>query len=198
MSTTGLVTTLCVTGTLAAAAIVTRPAWLQAGTSEALEATPARVAAHRDLMDVLGRLLSRSRAVLDVHERGPTPYLEIVLWLQDAENLGHPDPEEIAVISHSEVLETIVYHALEPDTDAPATLPAVFDADFCRTWRERDDVTRRLLATGVTGMQVEPSGRQGDRATLRISLTWGEPTSDGADDGSMLLDVALEERSNPW
>jgi len=199
LSTAGVVTALCVSGTLATAAIVTRPAWLQASVEAGPVPALARAGAHRDLMEVLGRLLSRSQAVLQVHERGPTPYLEIVLWLEDAENIGSPDANEIAVISHSEVLETIVYHALEPDAEEGSTpISTDFDVNFCRAWRERTDVTRTLLATGVTSMQVESTGRRGDRAGLRMALTWGAQSSDGADEGSMLLDVAMEERSSPW
>ncbi|MCP3905015.1 MAG: hypothetical protein GY715_15435 [Planctomycetes bacterium] len=193
---TGIVGTMCVTGALAATAFVARPAWLHASAEPVPDVVPARVEAHRDLMDLLGSFLSRSHAVLAVHARGRTPYLEIVVWLEDATNLGHPDPGEIAVISHSEVLETIVYHALDPeadaDPDASATIPGAPSPDFCRAWRERTDVTRRLLATGVTRVQVEPTGRRDDRARLRISLTWGAQSTDGADKGSMLLDVIMD------
>jgi hypothetical protein len=205
-TTGGLLLTLSLLGALAAVAVVT-PAYLLASGPAAPEPVAARVPAHQEMIELLGSLISRSREVLAVHERGSSPYLEIVLWLEDAENQGRIDPDEIAVITHSEVMRTISYFGLPEDGEAggredaesPPARSTFFEGgsdirvpSFCATWRSRPDVQQRVLGVGVALMDVQrlPTARDG-RTMLRISLTWASDLADGSDEASVLVDVLM-------
>ena len=197
-TTGGLLVTLSLLGALAATAAVVTPAWLLASPNPAPQTVTARAPAHQEVIELLGSLISRSREVLAVHPRGADPYLEIVLWLEDGENRGRVDPDEIAVITHSEVMRTITYFGLEEEgADAEGGEHAVDASDirrraFCAAWRSRPDVPPRVLATGIATMEVQAVPRSAEgRRLLRISLTWPADLADGPDEASVLLDVLM-------
>lgn len=200
-TTGGLLVTLSLLGALAATAAVITPAYLSASGPEGAEAVTARMPAHHQMIELLGSLISRSREVLAVHQRGPGPYLEIVLWLDDADNPGLIDPDEVAVITHSEVLRTISYFALPgPEEEAEPEEGLCWDTSasdirtlaFCAAWRSRPDVRQRVLGTGIAAMDVQRlPPQEGGRTLLCISLTWTSDLADGPDEASVLLDVLM-------
>ncbi len=205
----GLVVTFSVLGVLVSAAAVVSPRFLQASAIDATsQEVTARTSQHQQMIETLGSLISRSREVMAIHDRGATPFVELVLWLEDTKNPGRIDPYEIAVISHSEVLHAIYFYSLdEPDeeqvtdsSDDAAVQPAsdwswlsdVRRPSFCALWRDRPDIRQRILAVGVSQMVVNPGERSdSDNALLRISLTWADDSADGADEASVLTDVVL-------
>jgi hypothetical protein len=203
-TTGGLLLTFALFGTLAATAAVVTPAYLSASGPERPAPVAARMPAHQQMIELLGSLVSRSKEVLAVHQRGASPYLEIVLWLDDADNPGRIDPAEVAVITHSEILRTISYFAL-PDSGEEAEKAEsnrgaggnVATSDiraqaFCSAWRSRPDVRQRVLGAGIIAMEVQPLPRpEGGRSLMCISLTWASDLADGPDEASVLLDVLM-------
>jgi hypothetical protein len=161
--------------------------------------TTASMPVHQRLIESLAALLGRSVAVVAIQDRGATPYEEAVLWLEDIENPGRIDPAELAVISHSRVLQTITYYGLDPDVsgdDVPTTAwMERFDLtgpEFAVRWRAHPSVVSRVLAVGVSDMQLERLGTaHRGSGLLRISLTWDSHSTDGADEASVLVEAAL-------
>lgn len=198
---TGLLAVIGTIGAVAATAAVFSPRLLQAEEAEGVpEAVAAAVPEHQTTLDALADLIGRSRAILAVHQRGVTPYAETVLWLDDRENQGVIDEGEIAVLSHSEVLWTIVYHGLAAADDPERVQKGETAIDvnnacriaFCSHWRSDPRVEPRVIATGVSGMRIEPIGQSGEgRALVRIALTWGSDLTDGSDEASTVVDVQM-------
>jgi hypothetical protein len=202
-TTIGLLVTISLIGALAATAVIVTPAYLHASSSARPEPVIARLPAHQQMIELLGSLVSRSREVLAVHQRQASPYLELVLWLEDGANPGRIDPAEVAVITHSEVLRTISFFGLKEADASDEAQPAkaagwvdepsdIGSASFCAAWRSRPDVRQRVLGSSVATMEVEPLTDAGDgRALLRISLTWAPDLVDGPDEASVLVDVLM-------
>jgi hypothetical protein len=192
-TTAGLITALLVAGGLTATAVIVTPRALKASGPTA---EPARHPAHQDVMEIFGALVARSHAVLAIHPPGATPYQEIVLWLEDGPRVGAIEAGEVAVVSHSPVMRTIALHTLAPASVAAATpidRAAAAAPAFCSDWRDHADVTRTVLAHGITRLVVEPVAVSGGAPMLRISFTWAVDSSDGPDDGSVLLEAATTE-----
>lgn len=156
---------------------------------------PAEVAAldpeHDRVADLIAGAIERSRAVVAVHPRGATSFVEVVLWISDERNPGLVDASECVVLSHSRLLRTIVLH--EPGADGDrAAIYAPDDPQFCTARREDPDARRRILATGVRELAVEPEGRdEAGRSMLRIALTWAGDSADSGDEATRLVAARL-------
>jgi len=205
-ATVGLLVTISLIGALAATAVIVTPAYLHASSSARPEPVIARLPAHQQMIETLGSLVSRSKEVLAVHRREASPYLELVVWLEDGANPGRIDPAEAAVITHSEVLRTISFFGLKeadeadeaPESKAVGWIGEESDigsASFCAAWRSRPDVRQRVLGSSVATMEVQRVAEGGDgRALLRISLTWAPDLVDGPDEASVLVDVLMRPK----
>ena len=195
---------LCVGGTVVTTAVVVTPRYLRA--EPALAAVPAREAAHQQVFEAFAGLVSRSKEVVAVNQRGATPFLEFVLWLEDTEHLGVIDPHEIAVLTHSEVLQTITMHTFDPSaarrdargaTEAVETPTALARSDirapgFCAGFRDRPGVRRRLIGKRIAHLDAESLvDAVAGRSMLRISLIWDQESADGEDEASALMDVHM-------
>jgi len=99
---------LSLVGWLTLTTVVLAPRYLAADTPPPEGVLAANVD-NQEFIDDLARIVGRSIGVLAVHDRGPTPYMEMVLWLTDAPGGvdGRPDDRELAVISHSAVPPSI-------------------------------------------------------------------------------------------
>jgi hypothetical protein len=195
--------TLSLVGTLTVTTVVVAPRYLAAETPQP-QAVAAASVVHQDLIDDLAGIVGRSVGVMAVHERGPTPYMEMVLWLADAPGGvdGRPDASELAVLSHSGVLQTITIYRLAADAE---TAGPVHDSRrgpaFCNRWRARPDVVPLVLARGVSDMRVERVGsvqdewvawgKWGGLQRLRLSLTWASDSADGPDEASVLVNTVM-------
>ncbi|MFB3139172.1 MAG: hypothetical protein ACE10B_08130, partial [Phycisphaerales bacterium] len=112
-------------GSLSVTAVVVAPRYLAAGSVQP-QVHAARADAHQEQIDALAALIGRSVGVLAIQQRGPTPYLEMVLWLQDDDSEGiqdQADESELAVLSHSQVLRTITIYRLAEGEEAVAEGP---------------------------------------------------------------------------
>ncbi len=173
------------------AAVVT-PGFINASGTVTPTGLAARSPDHQRLIESLGSLIGRSGKVLAIHDRGPTPYMEVLLWMDDANNPGTIDAGELALLSHSRVLQTITYYTLSEGRDAARYRGGFgqIGPAFCTQWRAEPDVTARVIGAGVSDMRVEPvEGGPTGPALLRISLTWGPDSTDGPDEASVLVDA---------
>ncbi len=190
----GVLIALSLATALSVTAVVVTPRYL-AAQSIAGDVVAARNPVNQQLINGLGALIGRSVEVLAVRPRGATPYSELVLWLEDGGRPGRLDPPELAVLSHSEVLQTIVlYQLFEGESEASHVLDRAEarSAGFCDRWRADPLVAPTVLATGVADMRLEQTGRPYEATQrLRITLTWSSESSDGPDEASLLVDAAM-------
>ncbi len=196
----GVIAALSTVTVLSVTAAVVTPRYLLAQ-SVASDVIAARNPNNQQFITGLGALIGRSVEVLAVHPRGDSPYLELVLWLEDRARPGRLDRSELAVVSHSEVLQTIVlYQRSEDDAEGEGVLARVEvqGAGFCNRWRADPNVWPTVLATGVADMRVEQTGRPYEATQrLRITLTWSSESSDGPDEASVLVDAAMCDDAQP-
>lgn len=210
----GVLITLSIIAALGVTTVILAPRYLVAGPSWE-DVQPRLVTAsqggHRQLADSLALLVARSVGVLAIHQRGATPYLEVVLWLDDSSGSvrGRADTCELAVLSHSAVLRTITLYRLEqaPQDDPldgaadPLAGPPRDSPEFCNRWRADPRMTPLILARGVSDMRLEPvgiaedewdeQGKWGGFQRLLLSLTWAPDSADGADEASVLVDTVM-------
>ncbi len=185
--------TLSILSAFGVTAAMVTPGFLHGSGTLAPTGLAARSPDHQALIDALGALIGRSPKVLAIHDRGPTPYMEVLLWVDDAKNPGTIDGDELALLSHSRVLQTITYYTLAEGGDAARYRRGVdqLGPAFCTQWRAEPDVMARMIGAGVSDMRVEPvEGGPTGPALLRISLTWGPDSTDGPDEASVLVDAA--------
>jgi hypothetical protein len=199
--------------TLTTAAIIVGPTYLRADDGRPTD-QPAAIETHQQVIDTLAALIGRSVEVLAIHQATGSSYTELVLWLEDREAPGRIDAPEIAVISHSAVLHAIWFYTIEPTDDdaldvalpeANAATSAPTDwrwsdmqqPTFCTAWRHRPDIQRRLIASGVSRLNVERLTRSDSRRVLlRIALTWSADSSDGPDRASLVLDAIMRRETD--
>lgn len=210
-SASGVILTLVCLGTLGAAAVVFRPQMLFGdGDGNARSVERAHMPSHQALVDNIASMISGSEAVLGIRERprgsqaiaaaatgsGGTESTrsEIVLWMEDARNPGWMDRSEVAVISHSRTLQTITLYVANPMYSQRGTIDPDLAAkrEFCDAWRADRAVKGIVLATGVSDLRIERSGKPGAKvASLRISLTWASDSADGSDAASAQVDAIV-------
>ena len=200
----GVLVTLSILGALTAASFFWAPQYLNAQVRQGLPVVPAAQPGHQSLIDDLAAVISQSVGVLAIHPRGATPYEELVLWLADNDDHGsdgHADDPELAVLSHSSVLQTITIYRMAAGGPPGPTGVSRSSPEFCRRWRADARVRSLVLGRGVADMRVEPvgfqqeqwgeSGRLGVLERLRLTLTWAPDSADGADEASVLVDTVL-------
>ncbi|MHC4100057.1 MAG: hypothetical protein ACYTEY_13040 [Planctomycetota bacterium] len=184
--------------------VIVAPRYLAAEPPPSQDVAAASIV-NQELIDDLADIVGRSVGVLAVHDRGPTPYVEIVLWLADAPGGvdGRPDDRELAVLSHSAVMQTItIYRLGDGDESTPQRLlDSHRGPDFCNRWRAHPNVMPLVLARGVSDMRVERVdsdqdewvawGRWGGLQRLRLSLTWASDSTDGPDEASVSVNTVM-------
>jgi hypothetical protein len=199
----GVLVTLSLVGTLTVTTVLVAPRYL-AAEPPAPQGVGAASVVHQELIDDLAGIVGRSVGVLAVHEPGPTPYMEMVLWLTDGPGAtdGRPDDRELAVLSHSAVLQTITIYRLAADEEmAGPVLDALGGTAFCDRWRAHPNVVPLVLARGVSDMRVGRVdsahdewvawGTWGGLQRLRLSLTWASDSTDGPDEASVLVNTVM-------
>jgi hypothetical protein len=193
----GLIAVFSILGALTATTLVVAPRYLTAAPvvveSDHVEPrTPHR----RNLVQALAAVMEQSVGVVAVHDRGSTPFAEIVLWLTDEENRGVMDEWELAVMSHSRILRTVTLYRIPRDDEQAAEIAddgRVREAAFCEVLRADERVEPMILMTDVSEMQVERlADASPDRLRLAVTLTWSGESVDGADKASVIV-VAGQE-----
>ena len=179
--------------TLSATAMFIGPRIIYAGDGEA-ETIIAADPSHQHTIEIFAGILARSRAVLALHDRGETPYEEIVLWIEDRERPGRIDPHEVVVISHSKVLQTLTYYGVDRiEGSRPLSSDDLKTARFCDQRRTDPSVTVRVIGAGISDLDLSPQAIiQGSRALLRISFTWASELTDAPDEAAVFVDVVMQ------
>lgn len=187
-------------GVLTAVAVVVTPKYLRAGDLPGQE-RHARDSNHQLVIEGLSRLLSGAQGVVALHERGNSPFVELVLWLEDSTNPGVIDRHELVVIGHSRVLRTVtVYqtarYAGSPNVSWQPDEPALRQRTFCDQWRADAAVRPRVIGTGISDMRFERIDESSaEHARYAITLTWTEDSVDGADEATLIVDATVLPRS---
>ena len=110
---------LCGGALLCGSAAIFNPASLQAVTSPFAPAAPGgnndfapAFDNHQEFANTLAQLVGRCQEVIAIHDRGRTPYSELVLWVEDRANPGVIDQTELAIISHSQLFRTVAVYGI--------------------------------------------------------------------------------------
>lgn len=180
-------------GALGAVAVVVGPRLTQAGAQELPTTTTARIPGHQTQLELFAAMVARSQAVLAVCQGGSRSHEELLLWMEDRESPGILEDSELALISHSRILQTITYHRLDPaHADSTALGEAWRDPGFRQRWRTDPRIESTVLAAGISDLDLETIPLiQGDRPALRIRFTWASDTADGSDEASTLVEVNI-------
>lgn len=191
----GMLTLTAVAATLTVAAVVVTPRFSNAQSVDS-GLIAAKFDTNNQFIHEFAQLIGRSVEVLAIHQRGSSPFLEMVIWLEDHQSPGQPSIDEVAVISHSKILGTIVLYRLPLDekSSTPVVLKRAVlkGVKFCNQLRANPKSVPTVLATGISDMRVERTGSPYNGAQrLRITLTWADDSSDGSDKASVLVDAAM-------
>lgn len=177
---------------IAAYIVVPRSASGSSGGGAVAEVREARLPYNQLVMDGVTSLIGASSSVLAVHQRDRGPYVEILLRTHDASGTGELAADEIVLLSHSEILQTIkLYTIAEGEARGSYGLaglwgwPEPSSREFADRWRSHSRVEQRVIATGVSSMNIErmPGSR------LRISLIWASESADARDEASAVVAV---------
>lgn len=228
----GLMAAIGFVGAFAAVVYVLVPTNLHGGSASS-PAQPIE-ATHEDnqlLIESLAALIGHSAEVVAIHPRTASPYMEIVLILHGTVDSDETPAEQVALISHSSVLHTVMLYTFERDSIGPgspggspgtersgggaeqsraakpprapglpvaATAPAALtrqelaNPGFCDRWRSNPAVQPRLLARGISDMNVQVLDQIGQHANaLRLSLTWSSDSADGEDSAAVLVNAVI-------
>lgn len=66
-----------------------------------------------EFVESMASLIENGKDVLAVNSHSPTSQASVVVWMNDDVNPGVIDPQELAVISHNQLLRTITVYSLE-------------------------------------------------------------------------------------
>jgi len=81
-----------------------------------------------------------------------------------------------------------------PVTDGPLTPALLSQTSFCDRWRASPQVKAQVIATGISDLEVEMLGPEGDELSLlRLTLRWGGNSADGAQEASVLVNREDDE-----
>lgn len=207
---TGILLGLAILGVFAITAMLVRPAVLQAS------AQPGNITARsperQHVIEAIAAVVGSAAEVLAVHHRetigrrGTTAAsVEIVLRTHNADDTQFISPEEIAVISHSRILQVVTFYKVESEREGDVTgtdsmLPQllhrdeVLDPEFCKRWRGDSAVSSRVIAAGVSDFRADWGDEAGNgRSQLRLALTWADDSADGADEAALLVEVSSKQ-----
>lgn len=186
-------------GVLGTAAFVITPRLLEAGTGGGDPTLVPRDEEHRKQMLMLLEALHRCRAVLAVHDRTASPYLDIVLWGEDLADPDIVNEGEVIVLSHSRLLQSLTIHYLDLEEHAAGeSLPpeTLRERSFGERWRLRAEVQGRVIGTGIADVRFEPASSDregqsaqtdGETAGYLLALTWAQRGADEADAARALV-----------
>ena len=192
-ATQGVLAIIATLGVFTTAAVVIGPRMLSASSTTIPNAAPVLSPRQQATLDGLAALVGRSIGVLAIHERGLSPFTEVVLWLEDHHEPSELSRGEVAVLSHSRILQTISLYMLDAQAETELVLvpAAASKRSFCDAWRADPQVTPTLIASGVSDVQFVRILGTAERSVVRIGLTWPEETADGPVEASAEVDVRL-------
>lgn len=200
-ATAGLLAILTTIASMATAALVIGPRFSLGAMSKDAPGPMEKLSERQIFTNQIAGIFGGCHQVLAVHERGATPYLEALLWVEDRINPGQIDPVEVVVISHSRVLQTLIWYAL-PGTYENATwsdldnsiltVERINDAVFCERWRSSAHVVPRVVATGLSDLTIKTAHREGSEAgVMQLRVIWPVDSTDSPTETSAHVEAAV-------
>jgi hypothetical protein len=206
-----LLTMLCGVAILATSAMLLDAATLQAQSVNGADISATRDAHHAFIRSLAG-MLGQCEGVLALRDERDGAETEVVVWLDDSHDVGRVNADELAVVRHSPLFQTVTLYsasdrsdsgspalgagtwagAAKPSfTDAVVTLAEIAAPGATDRWRSHPAVGARVLATGISCMSIEPAHPGTDRALslFRVRLTWDAESSDGAESASAVVEA---------
>lgn len=180
---------LSIAASLAATAWFASPAYLHAGSTSQHEAVVAQSERHQQIIELIANLIGSSAEVIAIYPRGVTPYAEVVLRLAGAGESVNGD--EIALLSHSRLLQTVTLYT-HSEGDHELTRSELLDRGFPDQWRGDPLVQPRLLAAGLSDMQVQVV----QSPIVRIALTWAADSADGEDEALVYVNARIPQNED--
>jgi hypothetical protein len=188
-------------GVLTTTAAIVGPRLLSADDEASRLPVPAQPE-HAETLSTLVEALEGCKALLIRHDRERTPYLDLVVWTEDRTDPGAVNVDEVLVLSHSRMLQTLsMYVCAGPfgEEVEGLTVETLLDPDFPEHWRMRGDVVGRVLSSGVSEMRFSDHAAQSDhaassadagRSRYMVALTWGGVNADESDTGQGMVRLA--------
>lgn len=176
----GLLFVVAGVGTLAGAAFIF------AAPSNAVADTQAQVTvAMPEKIEVtlhrLYQMTGASCAVLHLYEPDDRdPFTELMLWIADTDGSGFPESSEIGLLSHSSVLDSIVWYPPRGGHHAIDVLDHVAARELCRSRRKASPGKCQVFAQAISDLSFNWCNplESGDEL-LEITLTWPSKGADG-------------------
>mgnify|MGYP001807152976 CR=1 FL=1 len=139
----------------------------------------------------LQQLAGASAAVL--HSYIPTnddPFTELVVWIDDTNGSGAPEPLEVGVLSHNTVLDSIVWYPPQMSEAVKDLSDPISARNICRTRRQSVSSSRQIFAQAISDVAFNWCNTVESREELlEITLTWPVKGADGHERASKHVHV---------
>jgi hypothetical protein len=150
------------------------------GPSSASAATaPEVVPADADLAQVhngLKELVESAGAMIAVHDDAPA---HAVFWRDDEHDLGVVNADEILVLAHHRLLETLVVYTWEGEDEGRRIgHDELFSDALFADWRREPQVEASVVATGATDVRFSWRESTSADGELTVRLIWGPAAAD--------------------
>lgn len=139
---------------------------------EVVPANPERALVHEGLKE----LIESAGALIGVHDATPA---HAIFWRDDEHDLGVVNADELLVLAHHRLLETVVVYTWRGEDEGRRVGHEELFSDALFTdWRREPQVEAAVVATGATDVRF--SWRESDSADgeLRVRLIWGPAQAD--------------------
>jgi hypothetical protein len=185
-----LLLTVCGGALLMTAAAVLDPSTLQASSTPVTHDEAQPDEQQQRVANALTSLLWNSKQVLAAHNARDQRGAEVLLWLHDEHDVGRTDADEIALVRHNALFQTITVYSVAPkaESGSPQADGDLAAPDFLDRWRAQADVKGRVIATGISDFQIE-SAVPSALSPLRLHLTWPGDSADGGMHASNSIEV---------
>ncbi|MFG0274659.1 MAG: hypothetical protein ACF8QF_06350 [Phycisphaerales bacterium] len=141
-------------------------------------ADPDRALIHAGLKE----LVESAGALIAAHDASGVP-AHAVFWRADTHDLGVVNADEIFVLAHHRLLETVVAYAWEGETRGERIDSArLFSDAFFGAWRRSPSVEATVVGAGVPDMRLTWRAQDVGNGELTVRLIWGHASADESDE----------------
>lgn len=139
---------------------------------EVIPADPARAIVQRGLKE----LVESAGALIGVHDGAPA---HAVFWRDDEHDLGVVNADELLVLAHHRLLETLVVYTWEGEEEGRRIgHEELFSDALFAEWRRERQVEAAVVATGATDVRLSWRETNGADGELSVRLIWGPAQTD--------------------
>lgn len=159
--------------------------------------TPADIApadpAHGAIQTGLKELIESAGALIAAHDERGLP-AHAVFWRADTHDLGVVNADEVFILAHHRLLETIVAYAWEgEERGARIESGRLFSDALFAAWRREPSVQATVVGAGVPDMRLAWRAQDGGDGELTVRLIWGHASADDSDER-----LGAEERASAF